>query len=76
MFGPINATFLLAGLSLETSLEFIAHSEARVARLTSSKTAAMSSPLFRLQGRYATKNKAFTVFYDIVSSLFFDLIIN
>jgi hypothetical protein len=41
----------LAGISLETSLELIAHSEARVARLTSSKTSAMSHPLFRIQAK-------------------------
>jgi hypothetical protein len=50
VFGPLHATFLLAGISVETSLELIAHSEARVARLTSSKTKAMSAPLFRLLG--------------------------
>jgi adenylate kinase len=44
-----HATFLLAGISLETSLEFIAHHEATVARLTSSKTMAMNVPFYRLQ---------------------------
>lgn len=43
------ATFLLAGISIETSLELVAHKEARVARLTSSKTKAMDLPLFRVQ---------------------------
>jgi hypothetical protein len=43
-------TFLLSGISIETSLEFIAHHEAKVARLTSSKTNAMNVPLFRVQG--------------------------
>jgi thymidylate synthase ThyX len=46
----MSATFLLAGVSLETSLELVAHHEAHVARLTSSKTKAMSEPLYRLQG--------------------------
>lgn len=41
-------TFLIAGCSLETSLELIAHKEAKVARLTSSNTAVMLSPLFRV----------------------------
>jgi hypothetical protein len=45
-----TATFLISGVAIETSLELVAHKEARVARLTSSKTAAMSYPLFRLQG--------------------------
>jgi hypothetical protein len=45
-----QVTFLLAGISLETSLEFIAHKEAKVARLTSSKTNAENIPLFRVQG--------------------------
>jgi len=44
-------TFLLSGISIETSLEFIAHHEAKVARLTSSKTNAMNVPLFRVQGK-------------------------
>lgn len=46
----IMLSFLLSGVSVETSLEFCAHKEARVARLTSSKTNAMSMPLFRVQG--------------------------
>jgi hypothetical protein len=44
--------FLIAGVTIETSLEFLAHSEAKVARLTSSKTKAMNAPLYRLQGSY------------------------
>lgn len=44
-----HATFLLCGVALETSLELIAHGEAAVARLTSSKTASMNVPLFRVQ---------------------------
>jgi hypothetical protein len=43
-------TFLIAGVALETSLELIAHNEATIARLTSSKTQAMNVPLFRVQG--------------------------
>lgn len=54
-----SVTFLLAGVSLETSMEFIAHKEASVARLTSSKeadgskTSAMNVALFRVQGETA-----------------------
>eukprot|EP01119_Soliformovum_irregulare_P018038 TRINITY_DN5466_c0_g1_i2.p1 TRINITY_DN5466_c0_g1~~TRINITY_DN5466_c0_g1_i2.p1 ORF type:complete len:1067 (+),score=393.58 TRINITY_DN5466_c0_g1_i2:284-3484(+) len=50
MRGDLMATFLIAGISVETSMELIAHKEARVARLTSSKTMAMNFPLFRIQG--------------------------
>ncbi len=42
--------FLIAGVTVETCLEFVAHSEAKVARLTSSKTKAMDETLYRLQG--------------------------
>jgi len=41
-------TFLISGVSVETELEFIAHNEATVARLTSSKTNAQNEPLFRV----------------------------
>ena len=41
-------TFLIAGCALETELEFVAHNEATVARLTSSKTKAQDQPLFKL----------------------------
>lgn len=45
-----QATFLICGISVETSLELVAHKEARVARLTSSKTKASSNLTFRVQG--------------------------
>lgn len=41
-------TFLIAGCSVETELEFIAHNEASVARLTSSKTKAQDDPLYSI----------------------------
>lgn len=44
-----HASFLLCGVALETSLELIAHGEASVARLTSSKTSSMNVPLYRVQ---------------------------
>lgn len=50
IFGASHATFLVAGIAVETSLELVAHREARVARLTTSNTKAMDAPLFRLQG--------------------------
>lgn len=46
---------LIAGISLETALELIAHSEAKVGRLTSSKTKAMNKTLYRVQGTEAEK---------------------
>lgn len=49
--------FLIAGVTIETCLEFIAHREASVARLTSSKTKAMDETLYRLQG--SVEEKAF-----------------
>lgn len=45
-----NATFLLAGVAMETCLEVIAHNEANVARLTSSRTKAMDETLYRISG--------------------------
>lgn len=44
-----NVTFLIAGVSVETCLELVAHSEASVARLTSSRTKAQDHPLYRIQ---------------------------
>ena len=41
-------TFLISGTAVETELEFIAHNEASVARLTSSKTNAQNEPLYKL----------------------------
>lgn len=49
IYSGFDVTFLIAGCSIETSLEFIAHHESRVARLTSSKTKAMNDTLFRVQ---------------------------
>lgn len=46
--GENLVTFLIGGCSIEASLELIAHSEAKVARLTTSKTNAMNKPLYRI----------------------------
>lgn len=48
VYNDHHITFLLAGISLEASLELIAHNEATVARLTSSKTKAQTNPLFKI----------------------------
>lgn len=50
VFAATHVTFLIAGVAAETSMELCAHREARIARLTTSKTKAMDDPLFRLQG--------------------------
>lgn len=43
-----TVSILISGISVETSLEFIAHHETKVARLTSSKTKSMNLPLFEI----------------------------
>jgi thymidylate synthase ThyX len=48
IFNDEYVTFLIAGCSVETELEFIAHNEAKVARLTSSKTKAQNEPLYKI----------------------------
>ena len=52
-------TFLISGISIESSLELIAHKEAKVARLTTSKTNAMNIPLFRVQGNDTWSQKKY-----------------
>lgn len=55
----ISATFMLAGISAETAMEFIGHGEAAVARLTTSKTNAMNAPLYRVQGAKKAEQEAY-----------------
>jgi thymidylate synthase ThyX len=50
VWGSYYVSFLLAGISIETSLELTAHTEARFSRITSSKTKCMNNPLFKVQG--------------------------
>ncbi len=50
-----GVTFLIAGISVETCQELVAHHEGKVARLTSSRTRAMDRPLFRVQGPPAAR---------------------
>jgi len=45
-----SVTFVLAGIAIETSHELCAHGEAKVGRLTSSKTKAMDRTLYRVLG--------------------------
>lgn len=49
-------TWVIAGCSIEASLELIAHKEAIVARLTSSKTKAMDKPLYRIYDTFHNKS--------------------
>ena len=50
IYNDIHVTFLIAGISDEILKEFTAHNEAKVSRLTSSKTKAMTNTLYRLMG--------------------------
>lgn len=51
VYNDEHVTVLIAGCSIETMLEFIAHNEASVARLTSSKTKSQDQTLYRIQKR-------------------------
>ena len=48
VWGSQSATFLLTGISIETSLELISHNEASCSRLTTSRTKAMDNQLYSL----------------------------
>lgn len=50
IWGRTFASILFAGISVETSMEIVAHPWMKVARLTTSATKAMDDPLFRLFG--------------------------
>lgn len=52
IFSSFYVTFLIAGISVETALELIAHREARVARLTTSATKAMDHPFYYLDPEF------------------------
>lgn len=49
-----SVTFLVAGSSIETTIELLSHGP-EVARLTTSKTSAMDFPMFRIQGDEASR---------------------
>jgi len=55
VWATTHIEFLLAGISEETMLELMAHREANFSRITSSKTTAMNSPLYRIQGTLEQK---------------------
>lgn len=48
VFSSVVVTFLVAGISVETTLEFVAHHEGDVARITSSNTKAMNDCYYRV----------------------------
>ena len=50
VFNDIHITFLIAGISDEVTKEFVSHNEAKVSRLTSSKTNAQNNTLYRVFG--------------------------
>lgn len=47
------AEFLICGISVETMIELLAHTEAKTSRMTTSKTAAQLHPSYRLSGTEA-----------------------
>lgn len=55
VYNDEQVTFLIAGCSIETMLEFIAHNEATIARLTSSKTNAQNETLYRIRTKGLSK---------------------
>lgn len=57
IFSSFYITFLIAGISIETALELIAHREARVARLTTSATKAMDHPFYYLDPEFGNYQK-------------------
>jgi len=56
IYGDIYVTFLIAGISDEVLKEFTAHTEAKINRLTSSKTTAMNDTLYRVFGTHEEMN--------------------
>lgn len=46
IFNDTYITVLLAGVSLESELEFVSHNEAKISRLTSSRTNTQNEPLY------------------------------
>lgn len=59
-------TFIIAGVSLETAMEFVAHGEAKIARLTSSNTKAMDDTLYRLQGSEEERTEQKSLILDFL----------
>lgn len=67
VYNDEQLTVLIAGSGIETMIEFLAHNEATVARLTSSKTAAQNEPLYRVQTKNLTEDFIETQKYLIKS---------
>ena len=68
----LYVTFLICGISDETITELISHTEAKVARLTTSKTKAKSNTLYRIQGTEQQKHiqKQFILQYLSIRNTF------
>jgi thymidylate synthase ThyX len=64
VYSDYYVTFLIAGVTIETVLELVAHTEAKVSRLTTSKTKAMSETLYRVFGGEEEAIKKFTDLRD------------
>lgn len=60
---------LIVGCSIEGSLEIIAHNEAKIARLTSSKTKAMNDPYFYLPQKNISQEKLILSICESIKNL-------
>jgi len=75
VYGNNYVTFLIAGITIETILELVSTREARVSRLTSSKTKAMSQTLYRIFNENENQKQAineFVALKNIVKDNFTD----
>jgi len=70
VFNSTQVEILIAGTSVETALEFIAHNEASVARLTSSKTNAQNDPLYTI--KYDEEKEFINKITELKDNLNFD----
>jgi hypothetical protein len=69
IFNDTYVTILIAGVSLETALELIAHNEFKIARLTSSRTKAQLEPMFVVPFAYKNKIEKFKEYINGLLSM-------
>ena len=69
IYNDTYVSILITGISVEAELELIAHNEAKIARLTSSRTKAQEEPLFVLPDSYKNKMKEFESYINGIISL-------
>jgi len=69
IYNDTYVTILIAGISVEAELELVAHNEAKIARLTSSRTKAQLEPLFVLPKSYKNKKNDFKEYIEKVMKL-------